>query len=64
MKKNTLRKEAASRDVGTEIAKAKSKYRNKTENQYVNGDLRSAWQGIKSMAAINHCNETKQSKWN
>lgn len=23
--------------------------------QYVNGDLKSAWQGVKSMAAINHC---------
>lgn len=54
--KNTVYKE-----VKAEIAKAKDKYKEKIEKQYVNGDLRSAWQVIKSMASINqHTNNTKQ----
>lgn len=50
-------KKEAIREVRSKIAKAKSKYREKIEMQYVNGDLRSAWQGVKSMAAINHCDK-------
>lgn len=48
-----VEKKAVSREVKNEIKKAKSQYRNKIENQYNSGDLKAAWQGIKTMAAIN-----------
>lgn len=58
---NPQEKKAVAKEVKAEIAKAKAKYKEKIENQYVNGDLRSAWQGIKSMASINqHAIDTKQ----
>lgn len=39
----------------------KIRYRKKIENHYGSGDLRAAWQGIKSMAAIYQpTNETRQ----
>ena len=37
-------KKEATKEVRTEIGKPKSKYREKIEKQYVNGDLSSAWQ--------------------
>lgn len=56
-----LKKKAVSREVNKEIRKAKIQYRRKIENQYTGEDLSTAWQGIKSMAAINqHTNDTRQ----
>ncbi len=52
---------AVSREVKADIAKAKMNYRKKIEIKYSSGDLRAAWQGIKTMASINQCtHETKQ----
>lgn len=48
-----LEKKAVSREVKNEIKKAKIQYRRKIENKCSRGNLRAAWQGIKSMAAIN-----------
>lgn len=56
-----MERKSVSREVRAEIVKAKSKYRENIEKQYVNGDLRAAWRGIKSMATINqYGNEPKQ----
>lgn len=56
-----VERKSVSREVRAEIVKAKSKYRENIEKQYVNGDLRAAWRGIKSMATINqYGNEPKQ----
>ena len=58
-KKNTfylgdpLEKKAVSREVKNEIRKAKIQYKNNIENPYNSGDLKAAWHGIKTMAAIN-----------
>lgn len=50
---NSQDKKVVSREVRTEIRKAKKIYREKIELQYSSGNLRDAWKGIKSMAAIN-----------
>lgn len=49
-----LERKAVSREVKNEIRKAKILYRKTIEKQYISGDLRVAWQGIKSMASISH----------
>ena len=58
---NPLEMKAVNREVKSEIVKAKMNYKKKIETQFNNGDLRSAWKGIKHMASINQlpCESSK-----
>ncbi len=58
---NPLEKSVISREVRSEIEKAKVNYKNKIEMQFGGSNIRAAWQGLKSMASINkHVGESKQ----
>ena len=57
---NLQEKKAASREVKSEIIKAKARYRRKIEKQYATGDLKAAWQGIKTMGSINQHADTNK----
>ncbi|XP_061565200.1 uncharacterized protein LOC133419796 [Cololabis saira] len=46
-------KKEVSREVKRAIKKAKLDYKNKVEVSFTQGNLRSAWQGLKNMAAVN-----------
>lgn len=50
---NPFEMKAVNREVKSEIVKAKMNYKKKIETQFNNGDLRSAWRGIKYIASIN-----------
>ncbi|XP_030272344.1 uncharacterized protein LOC115581424 [Sparus aurata] len=56
-----LEKKALSREVRKEIAKAKVNYKNKIEMRFAGGNIRAAWQGLKSIACVNkQADEAKQ----
>ena len=46
-------KKVVNREVRAAIRKAKRQYKDKVEMQYSSGDIRAAWQGIKTMASVN-----------
>ena len=46
-------KKEVNREVKRAIKTAKLKYKNKVEEKFTQGNLRSAWQGLKTMAAVN-----------
>lgn len=58
---NSFVMKAVNREVKSEIVKTKMNYKKKIETQFNNGDLRSAWRGIKYMASINQlpCESSK-----
>lgn len=46
-------KKEVNKEVKRAIKAAKLKYKNKVEEKFTQGNLRSAWQGLKTMAAVN-----------
>lgn len=46
-------KKEVNEEVKRAIEAAKLKYKNKMEEKFTEGNLRSAWQGLKNMAALN-----------
>lgn len=50
---NPVELKTVSREVKCAITRAKMNNRRKIEARYNNGDLRTAWPGIKCMASIN-----------
>lgn len=52
-------KKEVSREVKDVIKKAKLNYKNKVELSSAQGNFRSAWQGLKNMAAVNHSTSSR-----
>lgn len=50
---STLDKKEVDREVKRAIRTAKLKFKNKVEKNFTSGNLRSAWQGLKTMASAN-----------
>lgn len=50
---SALEKKEVNREVKRAIKTAKLQYKNKVEEKFITGDLRSAWQGLKTMASVN-----------
>ncbi|KAG5263664.1 hypothetical protein AALO_G00267280 [Alosa alosa] len=48
-----LEKKQVNREVKQAIKKAKAAYKSKIEEKFTQGNLHEAWQGIKTMAAVN-----------
>ena len=55
-------KKEVNREVKRAIKTAKLKYKNKVEEKFTEGKLRSAWQGLKTMAAVNTAVSKKTSR--
>ncbi|KAM3624257.1 uncharacterized protein V6R79_021176 [Siganus canaliculatus] len=53
-----LEKREINKEVKRAIKIAKLNYRNKVEEKFTHGNLRSAWQGLKRMAAVNTTSST------
>ena len=48
-----MEKKEVNREVKRAIKMAKLRYKNKVERTYAQGNLHTAWQGLKCMAAVN-----------
>ncbi len=58
---NPFERKSVSREVRNEIRRAMLRYKDTIQAQYGGGDLRAAWQGIKTMASNNQQTRTRAS---
>ena len=58
----TTEKKQINMEVKNAIRQAKKQYKNKIESKFTAGNFRSAWQGIKNMAAVNKMSDSNELK--
>ena len=58
----TTEKKQINMEVKNAIRQAKKQYKNKIESKFIAGNFRSAWQGIKNMAAVNKMSDSNELK--